>query len=67
MCIDFRRLNAVTTKDAYAIPRTQECLGALSGGAVFSTLDMTAGYYQVPIKEEDRPKTAFFTTWAIRI
>jgi len=60
-CVDYRRLNNVTQKDAFPIPRIQDCLDAMSGATVFSTLDMTSGYYQVPVRKEDRPKTAFVT------
>ena len=60
-CVDYRMLNKVTLKDAYPIPRTQECLDALSGAAYFTTLDMTSGYHQVPISEADCHKTAFVT------
>ena len=60
-CVDYRRINSITRKDAYPIPRAQDCLDALSGSEVFSTVDMTSGFYQVPIREEDIPKTAFIT------
>jgi len=60
-CIDYRKLNAVTVKDAYPIPSTQECLDALSGAVYFSTLDMTSGYNQIPVREQDIPKTALVT------
>ena len=58
-CIDFRILNKSTIKDAYPLPRTQDCIDAVAGSMFFSTLDMTSGYNQVPIREEDIPKTAF--------
>ncbi len=61
MCCDYRKLNQLTRKDAYPLPRTQDCLDALAGSLMFSTLDMTSRYYQVPIKAEDRPKTALIT------
>ena len=60
-CVDYRRVNFLTRKDAYPIPRTQDCLDAMAGSVMFSTLDMTSGYHQIPIKEEDIPKTAFVT------
>ena len=60
-CVDYRRVNFLTCKDAYPIPRTQDCLDAMAGSVMFSTLDMTSGYHQIPIKEEDIPKTAFVT------
>ena len=60
-CVDYRKVNQASKKDAYPIPRTQDCLEAMAGSVIFSTLDMTSGYYQVAIKEEDIPKTAFAT------
>lgn len=58
-CVDYRKLNAVTVGDSYPIPRIDDSLRALGGANIFSTLDLTKGYWQVPVKEEDRPKTAF--------
>ena len=60
-CVDYRQVNLLTRKDAYPIPRTQECLDTMAGSVIFSTLDMTPGYNQVPIKTTDIPKTAFVT------
>ena len=60
-CVDYRRLNAVTRKDAYALPRTDDTLDALSGSKWFSTLDLASGYWQVEVAPEDREKTAFCT------
>ena len=60
-CVDYRRVNFFTRKDAYPIPRTQGCLDAMAGSVIFSTLDMSSGYHQIPIKEEDISKTAFVT------
>ena len=58
-CVDFRRVNSVTKKDAHPIPRIDEILDRLGGATYFSTLDLASGYWQVPLKEEDREKTAF--------
>ena len=60
-CIDYRKLNAVTRKDAYPIPRIDDTLDTLAGSRWFSTLDMVSGYWQVEVGEEDREKTAFCT------
>ena len=43
-CIDYRKLNLMTVKDAYPIPRMDECIGSLGDARVFSTLDCNAGY-----------------------
>ena len=61
-CVDCRQVNSLTRKDAYPISRTQECLDTVAGSIIFSTLDMTSGYIQVPIKATDIPKTAFVTS-----
>ena len=58
-CVDFRRVNSVTKKDAHPIPRIDDILDQLGGATYFSTLDLASGYWQVPLKEEDREKTAF--------
>lgn len=58
-CIDYRKLNLRTIKDAYAIPRIEDSLHLLAGSRFFSTLDLKAGYWQVELKEEDKQKTAF--------
>jgi len=60
-CVDYRRLNAVTIKDAYPIPRVDEILDALSGKKYISTMDLSSGYWQIPLREEDKAKTAFVT------
>lgn len=59
MCVDYRRLNAQTVRDAYPLPRLEELLDQLAGHAWYTTLDLRAGYHQVPVAEEDREKTAF--------
>ncbi len=59
MCIDFRRLNQSTKKDAIPLHRTDDLLKALGGSQWFSGLDLVSGYCQMQVKEEDRPKTAF--------
>ena len=61
MCIDYRKLNLCTSKDAISLARTDDVLEALGGGQCFSCLDLAFGYRQMQVKEEDRPKTAFST------
>ncbi len=58
-CIDFRKLNNLTIKDAYSLPRVDEALDTLTGARVFSKLDLRSGYWQVGMREEDKAKTAF--------
>ena len=61
MCIDYRKLNDLTVKDAYPLPRIGQTIDALQGAGVFSSLDLASGYWQIPVAAEDRHKTAFCT------
>ncbi|GFS23840.1 Pol polyprotein [Elysia marginata] len=65
MCCDYRKLNDITRKDAFPIPRMEECIDALEGARYFSTLDLASGYHQVEMAEEDREKTAFTTPFGL--
>ena len=58
-CCDFRRLNDVTRRDSYPLPKINELINTLSGAKLFTTLDFRSGYHQVALKPEDRHKTAF--------
>lgn len=61
LCIDYRKLNLQTIKDAYPLPNLEESFSALTGSKWFSVLDLKSGYYQISMCEEDKPKTAFVT------
>ena len=63
LCIDYRKLNQVTHRDAFPLPRITESLDALEGARFFSTFDLAQGYHQILLKEEDREKTAFSVPW----
>ena len=61
LCVDYRRLNAKTRRDAYPLPRIEESLDALGGAWYFSTIDLASAYNQVEVHPADRHKTAFTT------
>lgn len=60
-CVDYRRLNDVTEKDSYPLPRIDESLDLVAGSKWFSSLDLRSGYWQVALSPAARPKTAFST------
>ena len=61
-CIDYRKVNSVTRKDAYPLPRVDDILDTLGGSKWFSTLDLKSGYWQVKVDSSSREKTAFTTS-----
>ncbi|KAM7287924.1 retrovirus-related Pol polyprotein from transposon 17.6 [Ixodes scapularis] len=60
-CVDYRRLNAVTKKDVYPLPRIDDTLDRLRHSRYFSSMDLKSGYWQIEVDERDREKTAFVT------
>ncbi len=60
-CADYRKLNAITNKNAYPLPNIQDILSSLGKAKVFSKMDAKSGFWQVKMAEKDRPKTAFIT------
>ena len=60
-CVDYRKLNTITVRDVYPLPRIDDCLAALGWNKFFSTLDLVSGYWQINMSDEDKEKTAFIT------
>ena len=60
-CIDYRKWNEVTRKDAYPLPRIDVTLDTLHGSQWFTTLDLLSGYWQVEMEDSDKETTAFCT------
>ena len=65
LCIDYRKLNSFTKKDAHPLPRIEDIFDTLSGSKFFTTLDLAMGYHQVEVRFEDREKTAFNTPYGL--
>ena len=64
-CVDFRKVNDCTCKDAQPLPRIDDTLDALGGARYFSTLDLASGYWQVAVNPGDKEKTAFITPYGL--
>lgn len=64
-CVDYRKLNSVTKKDAYPLPRIDDCFDSLRGANWFCTLDLRSGYWQIPMARESIEKTAFVTKYGL--
>lgn len=65
ICTDFRWLNAKTVKDAHPLPHQADALAALGGNVFFSTMDLTSGFYNVPLFEKHKKYTAFSSPFGL--
>ncbi|GJY81364.1 putative reverse transcriptase domain-containing protein, partial [Tanacetum coccineum] len=63
MCIGYRELNKLTVKSRYPLPRIDDLFDQLQGSSVYSKIDLRSGYYQLRVRDEDIPKTAFRTRY----
>lgn len=61
LCVDYRALNGITIKDRFPLPRIDDQIDQLGRCKYFTTLDMAAGFHQIPIAENSISKTAFVT------
>ena len=70
MCVDYRGLNSITTRDRYPFPYIEDPIDRLHGSRVFTKLDLASGNHQLRIHPDDRYKTAFvapdgFYEWTV--
>lgn len=63
LCVDYRKLNDITIKDAFPLPNIDELLDSVGGAKYFSTLDAASGYWQIPLAKDSIPKSGFTTKW----
>lgn len=65
LCVDYRRINAITVTDTYPLPRIDDLLHSAKTTPFMSTLDLRSGYWQIKVAEKDKLKTAFTTPFGI--
>ncbi|KAK1680919.1 hypothetical protein QYE76_041767 [Lolium multiflorum] len=65
LCTDYRKLNDVTVKNKYPLPKIEDLFDQLTGAKVFSKIDLRTGYHQLKIRATDIPKTAFTTRYGL--
>ena len=65
LCVDYRKLNAVTVKNAFPLPRIDTALDNITGACYFSTLDLTSGYWHVELDNAARATSAFVTPFGL--
>jgi hypothetical protein len=63
--VDYRKLNEVTIKNKYPLPKIEELFDQLNGAKVFSNIDLRTGYHQLKVRESNIPKTAFTTRYGL--
>ncbi|GJT70941.1 putative reverse transcriptase domain-containing protein [Tanacetum coccineum] len=62
MCIDYHKLNKLTVKNRYPLPRIDDLFDQLQGSGIYSKIDLRSGYHHLRVRDQDIPKTAF-RTW----
>ena len=58
-CVDYRKVNSITTKDAYPLPQIDQMMDSLGNAKWFSSMDLTSGYWQINMDQNSKAKTAF--------
>lgn len=65
VCIDYRKLNSITTPDRYPLPRMDDLLHEARSMPFMPSIDLRAGYWQIKVHTPDREKTAFITPFGL--
>jgi hypothetical protein len=65
MCVDYRSLNDVITKNKYLLPHVEDLFDQRRGARIFSKIDLRSGYHQMKIRPSDIPKTTFSTRYGL--
>lgn len=65
LCVDYRKLNSVTRKDAFPLPRVDDAIDHMQGATFFSTLDLASGYWQVELDNASKATAAFTTPFGL--
>ena len=60
-CVDYRKLNQITVNDSHPLPLISDLLDSVKDAKYFSLLNLRSDYWQIPVAQEDRAKTAFAT------
>ena len=63
LCVDYQKLNRVTVKNKYPLPRIEDLFDQLNGVCYFSKIDLRSGYHQLRVRDSDILKTAFHTRY----
>jgi hypothetical protein len=63
MCVDYRGLNRITSKNGYPLPRVQDLLDRIGRAQWLTKIDLASGFWQIRMDEDSVQKTAFNTTW----
>ena len=63
LCVDYRKLNAVTLGDPYPLPHVKDLINDIGKAKYITSLDLTKGYHQVPMESDSKLKTAFITPY----
>ena len=63
LCVDYRKLNAITKQDKFPLPNPETLIAQLFGAKYFSLIDLTQFFHQIPIKPDDVHKTAMVSRY----